>query len=136
MLMPMMAGIASTKAELTSWLHEKGLEALNALLHGEAEALVGKKGSIERSGHITAGAERGAVELWRATRPNRATTYSLEEREGGFASELRCFSRTGPAPEERNESDPVGGVDPGLRSHQGLSRDGGTAPSSSKQSVR
>jgi putative transposase len=44
MLMPMMAGIASTKLELTSWLHAQGLEALNRLLLGEAEALAGKKG--------------------------------------------------------------------------------------------
>ena len=44
MLMPMVAGIASTKSELTGWLHAQGLEALNALLLGEAEALAGKKG--------------------------------------------------------------------------------------------
>jgi len=44
MLMPMMAGIGSTKLELTSWLHEQGLEALNMLLLGEAEALAGTKG--------------------------------------------------------------------------------------------
>jgi len=44
MLMPMIAGIASTKLELTSWLHAQGLESLNTLLLGEAEALAGKKG--------------------------------------------------------------------------------------------
>ena len=44
MLMPMVAGIASTKAELTSWVHAQGLAALNLLLLGEAEALAGKKG--------------------------------------------------------------------------------------------
>ncbi len=44
MLMPMMAGIASTRLELTSWLHEQGLEALNTLLLGEAEVLAGKRG--------------------------------------------------------------------------------------------
>ena len=44
MLMPMVAGIATTKSELTIWLHAQGLEALHALLLGEAEALTGRKG--------------------------------------------------------------------------------------------
>ena len=39
MLLPMVAGIATTTAKLTSWLHAQGLEALNALLLGEAQAV-------------------------------------------------------------------------------------------------
>ena len=31
-LLPMVAGIEATKAELTSWVHERGMEALRELL--------------------------------------------------------------------------------------------------------
>lgn len=44
MLLPMVAGIAATKSDLMSWVHEVGLEALSEMLHGEAEAIAGPKG--------------------------------------------------------------------------------------------
>ena len=44
MLLPMIAGIAATKVDLTSWVYEQGLEALHKLLRTDAEELVGKKG--------------------------------------------------------------------------------------------
>jgi hypothetical protein len=43
----MVAGIAATKAELTSWVHKRGMEALRELLRSDAEELAGR--SIERS---------------------------------------------------------------------------------------
>lgn len=44
MLLPMVAGIAATKADLMSWVHEVGLGALTEILRGEAEAIAGPKG--------------------------------------------------------------------------------------------
>jgi len=44
MLLPMIAGIAATKADLTNWVYEQGVEALHELIRTDAEDLVGKKG--------------------------------------------------------------------------------------------
>jgi len=43
-MLPMVAGIAATKKGLMSWVHEKGLEALEELLIEDAESIAGKKG--------------------------------------------------------------------------------------------
>lgn len=44
MLLPMVAGIAATKADLTSWVHDRGMEALRVVLGWDVEELAGKKG--------------------------------------------------------------------------------------------
>jgi putative transposase len=43
-LLPMIAGIASTKQGLTEWVYEKGLETLDKLLREDAEEVAGPKG--------------------------------------------------------------------------------------------
>lgn len=48
MLLPMLAGIAATKKEFTSWVHEVGLLALRELLDGDAERMAGPKGRHQR----------------------------------------------------------------------------------------
>lgn len=40
----MVAGIAATKAGLTSWVHDRGMEALRVVLGLDVEELAGKKG--------------------------------------------------------------------------------------------
>jgi hypothetical protein len=49
LLLPMVAGIASTKAELTSWVLESGMQALGEMLRGDAEELGGIKGKHRES---------------------------------------------------------------------------------------
>ncbi len=43
-LLPMIAGIAATKADLTEWVYEQGLTALHTLLREDAEEIAGPKG--------------------------------------------------------------------------------------------
>jgi putative transposase len=52
-LLPMVAGIAATKADLMTWVHEVGLGALSEILRGEAEAIAGPKGKhrVDRTHH-------------------------------------------------------------------------------------
>ena len=47
-LLPMIAGIAATKADLTEWVYEQGLTALHELLSKDAEEIVGPKGKHEK----------------------------------------------------------------------------------------
>ena len=46
-LLPMIAGIAATKADLTEWVYEQGLTALHLLLKEDAEEIAGPKGKHE-----------------------------------------------------------------------------------------
>lgn len=48
MLLPMVAGIAATKAELTQWVYEQGLSALHKLLREDAEEIAGPKGKHQQ----------------------------------------------------------------------------------------
>lgn len=43
-LLPMVAGVVATKQELLAWVYDRGLAALDEVLRGEAERLVGPKG--------------------------------------------------------------------------------------------
>ena len=43
-LLPMIAGIAATKADLTEWVYEQGLTALHLLLREDAEEIAGAQG--------------------------------------------------------------------------------------------
>jgi len=47
-LLPMIAGIEATKANLTEWVYEQGLIALHELLRKDAEEIVGPKGKHEK----------------------------------------------------------------------------------------
>ena len=47
-LLPMIAGIAATKADLTEWEYEQGLTALHLLLREDAEKIAGPKGKHEK----------------------------------------------------------------------------------------
>ena len=47
-LLPMIAGIAATKADLTEWVYEQGLTALHLLLREDAEKIAGPKGKHEK----------------------------------------------------------------------------------------
>ena len=47
-LLPMIAGIAATKADLTEWVYEQGLTALHLLLREDAEEMAGLKGKHEK----------------------------------------------------------------------------------------
>ena len=59
MLMPMVAGIASTKAELTSWVHAQGLAALNAVAAGRGGGASREEGQdTARTGRTITGGER------------------------------------------------------------------------------
>ncbi len=48
MLLPMVAGIAATKADLSEWVYEQGLTALHKLLKEDAEEIAGPKGKHEK----------------------------------------------------------------------------------------
>ena len=73
MLLPMVAGIAATKADLTSWVHDQGMEALHLLLGWDVEDLAGNKGKHREDrthyrwgrtkGELSFGGRR--VQLWR-----------------------------------------------------------------------
>ncbi len=47
-LLPMIAGIAATKADLTEWVYEQGLTALHELLRNDAEEIAGPKGKHQK----------------------------------------------------------------------------------------
>ena len=82
-LLPMIAGIAATKADLTEWVYEQGLTALHLLLREDAEKIAGPKGKHEK--------ERTH------NHPSVATSSSFEVGRGGVASTLRSLPRRRPA---------------------------------------
>lgn len=100
MLMPMVAGIASTKTMLTSWLHEQGLEALNSLLLGEAEALAGRKGEHrEDRTHYRWGRTKGELSFGgRRIQVERPRVRSKDGKEASLPS-FDAFRREDPLPE-------------------------------------
>jgi len=48
MLLPMVAGIVATKADLTQWVYEQGLTALHELLRNDAEEIAGPKSKHQK----------------------------------------------------------------------------------------
>ena len=100
MLLPMIAGIAATKADLTSWVYEQGLEALHELLRTDAEELVGKKGEHREDrthyrwgktvGELSLGGRRVAVQ-----RPRVRSVSGTESRLPHF----EAFRQEDPIPE-------------------------------------
>ena len=77
-LLPMIAGIAATKADLTEWVYEQGLTALHLLLREDAEEIAGPKGKHEKErthnhwGSTNSLCKRGAYTLFSAQRRSRA----------------------------------------------------------------
>ena len=47
-LLPMVAGIVATKADLTEWVYEQGLTALHELLSDDTEEIAGSEGKHEK----------------------------------------------------------------------------------------
>ena len=128
-LLPMIAGIAATKADLTQWVYEQGLTALHLLLREDAEEIAGLKGKHEKERtHNHWGStkplgehERRAELRW-SSHPSVATSSSLEVGRGGVASTLRSLPRRRPASRASVESDLGGRIDPKLRIESGQTR--------------
>jgi putative transposase len=100
LLLPMVAGIATTKEDLLEWVHGFGLAALGELLGEQAEALAGPKGkhrSARTHNHwgrtvseLTFGGRRIAVE--------RPRVRTVDGREAWLPA-LQRFSERDPLPE-------------------------------------
>ena len=85
-LLPMIAGIAATKADLTQWVYEQGLTALHLLLREDAEEIAGLKGKHEKerthnhwgstNGELSFGGRRGTLACFSAHRGNRSVLVS------------------------------------------------------------
>jgi putative transposase len=43
-LLPMVTGMVTTRQDLMTWVHQRGLDALDELFRADAEALAGPKG--------------------------------------------------------------------------------------------
>ena len=122
-LLPMIAGIAATKADLTEWVYEQGLTALHLLLREDAEEIAGLKGKHEKERtHNHLGEHERRAELRWSSHPSVATSSSLEVGRGGVASTLRSLPRRRPASRASVESDLGGGIDPKLRIESGQTR--------------
>ena len=119
-LLPMIAGIAATKADLTEWVYEQGLTALHLLLREDAEKIAGPKGKHEKERtHNHWGSTNGRAELRWSSHPSVATSSSLEVGRGGVAPTLQSLPRRRPASRASVESDLGGGIDPKLRIESG-----------------
>ncbi len=122
-LLPMIAGIAATKADLTEWVYEQGLTALHLLLREDAEEIAGLKGKHEKERtHNHCGSTNGELSFGgrriQVSRP-RVRSKSGEE---AFASTLRSLPRRRPASRASVESNLGGGIDPKLRIESGQTR--------------
>lgn len=100
MLLPMVAGIAATKADLTSWVHDVGMEALHVLLGWDVEELAGKKGE-HREGrtHYRWGRTGGELSFGgRRVQVERPRVRSVGGDEAPLPS-FEAFQREDPLPE-------------------------------------
>ena len=78
-LLPMIAGIAATKADLTEWVYEQGLTALHLLLREDAEEVAGPKGKHEKKRtHNHWGEHERRAELRWSSNPSVATSSAFE----------------------------------------------------------
>ena len=92
-LLPMIAGIAATKADLTEWVYEQGLTALHLLLREDAEEIAWLKGKHEKERtHNHWGSTKRRAELRWSSHPSVATSSSLEVGRGGV-----CFHTSKPS---------------------------------------
>lgn len=100
LLLPMVVGVVSTRNDLMSWVHDRGLDAMDEVFRADAERLVGKKSKqqVDRVNHhwgktwseVPFGGQRIAVE--------RPRVRSVNGRERQLPS-LEVFRRIDPLPE-------------------------------------
>ena len=122
-LLPMIAGIAATKADLAEWVYEQGLTALHLLLREDAEEIAGPKGKHEKERtHKPLGEHERRAELRWSSHPSVATSSAFEVWRGGVAPTLQSLPRRRPASRASVESDFGGGIDPKLRIESGQTR--------------
>ena len=122
-LLPMIAGIAATKADLTEWVYEQGLTALHLLLKEDAEEIAGPKGKHEKGRtHNHWGSTNG--ELSFGGRRIQVSRPRVRSKSGEEASlpHFEAFPRRRPASRASVESDLGGGIDPKLRIESGQTR--------------
>ena len=122
-LLPMIAGIAATKADLTEWVYEQGLTALHLLLREDAEEIAGLKGKHEKERtHNHWGSTNGELSFGgRRIQVSRPRVRSKSGAEA-VASTLRSLPRRRPASRASVESDLGGRIDPKLRIESGQTR--------------
>lgn len=99
-LLPMVTGMVTTRQDLMTWVHQRGLDALDEVFRADAEALVGPKGKHQegRTHHhwgttrseLPFGGQRIVVE-----RPRVRTTDGREER----LPTVEAFRELDPLPE-------------------------------------
>jgi len=99
-LLPMVAGIAATKRDLTDWIHEQGLEALHKLLREDAEEIAGPKGKHRKDrNHYHWGRTHGELSFGgRRTQVQRPRVRSLSGREMSLPR-FEAFRQEDPLPE-------------------------------------
>ena len=122
-LLPMIAGIAATKADLTEWVYEQGLTALHLLLKEDAEEIAGPKGKHEKGRtHNHWGSTNG--ELSFGGRRIQVSRPRVRSKSGEEASlpHFEAFREEDPLPERVLNQILVGGIDPKLRIESGQTR--------------
>ncbi len=122
-LLPMIAGIAATKADLTEWVYEQGLTALHLLLREDAEEIAGLKGKHEKERtHNHWGSTNG--ELSFGGRRIQVSRPRVRSKSGAEASlpHFEAFREEDPASRASVESDLGGRIDPKLRIESGQTR--------------
>ena len=119
-LLPMIAGIAATKADLTEWVYEQGLTALHLLLREDAEKIAEPKGKHEKERtHNHWGSTDG--ELSFGGRRIQVSRPRVRSKSGEEASlpHFEAFREEDPLPERVLNQILVGGIDPKLRIESG-----------------
>ena len=119
-LLPMIAGIAATKADLTEWVYEQGLTALHLLLREDAEKIAGPKGKHEKERtHNHWGSTDG--ELSFGGRRIQVSRPRVRSKSGEEASlpHFEAFREEDPLPERVLNQILVGGIDSKLRIESG-----------------
>ena len=114
-ILPMIAGIAATKADLTEWVYEQGLTALHLLLKEDAEEIAAQ------------GQAREGANCWGSTNGERASVVVESKcRDLEFVrSRARRRRFTSSLPREDPLPERVflgGGIDPKLRIESGQTR--------------
>ena len=120
-LLPMIAGIAATKADLTEWVYEQGLTALHLLLKEDAEEIAGPKGKHEKGRtHNHWGSTNGELSFGgRRIQVSRPRVRSKSGKEASLPH-FEAFREEDPLPERVLNQILV--IDPKLRIESGQTR--------------
>ena len=99
-LLPMIAGIGATKADLTQWVYEQGLTSLHELLRADAEELAGPKGKHEKERtHYHWGSTNGELSFGgRRIQVSRPRVRSKSGKEASLPN-FEAFRKEDPLPE-------------------------------------